>query len=194
MHAHDHPAPLLHPQLPQPQAPGLLTPAETERAIVQQQQVHLLLLRHASVCHPESDGHCPAGFPRCAEFKALWAHIAGCRAQHGCPYPQCMSSRACMSHYSKCKHVHCQVCGPVRLTIRSGTKAYEDQLNELGQRVVAHILAYPVSRPPPFPDCANAAGPHALHALAAAAAVEAEAANMNAPNVNAPNGNAPAPQ
>jgi hypothetical protein len=149
--------------------------------MVQQQQVRLLLLRHASVCHPESDGRCPAGFPRCAEFKALWAHIAGCRVQNGCPYPYCMSSRACMSHYFKCKRARCQVCGPVNQTIRSGAQGYLDHFTVLGQKAAAHHLAYPDSRPPPFPDCDHAAGPHALHTLAAAtaAAVEAEAAKVD---------------
>ena len=34
-------------------------------------------------------------------------------------YPHCVSSRYVLSHYYHCKDETCQICGPVRNTVRS---------------------------------------------------------------------------
>lgn len=137
------------------------------------------MLRHASVCRPEEDGTCPSKFPKCAQFKELWAHIAQCRSNH-CEHQHCISSRCCISHYSRCKADECKVCGPVNETIRSKVKPYKQQLKELSTIVALHNEKYPDAVPPPYPDFGPPA-PHALNALAAAAA--AAAAEAQGPNM-----------
>merc|ERR1712183_838561 len=89
---------------------------DNERQIRHNQQ-HLLLLRHASKCKAP-EGTCKTT-PYCDEMKKLWKHIFHCTRKE-CPAPHCMSSRAILSHYRRCKDLKCAACGPVRMIIRDG--------------------------------------------------------------------------
>jgi len=92
---------------------------DVDRRIRHNQQ-RLLLLRHASKC-TELEGHCKVT-PHCDEMKRLWKHISVCQKKE-CNAPHCMSSRAVLSHYRRCKDARCAACAPVRLTIRGQPKA-----------------------------------------------------------------------
>ena len=50
---------------------------------------------------------------RCAEGKALCAHIRTCKLQD-CTYKRCVTSREVLGHYMSCKDRTCRICEPVR--------------------------------------------------------------------------------
>ena len=84
-------------------------------------QQRLLLLRHASKCNVPT-GRCTVT-PHCAEMKILWRHIANCKEPQ-CKIKHCMSSRYVLSHYRRCRDSYCDICGPVRETIKNGTATF----------------------------------------------------------------------
>ena len=79
--------------------------------ILKQQQVRLLLLKHASRCH-NPNGTCPIT-PHCFGMQVLWKHIISCKDAK-CSIKHCLSSRYILSHFAKCRDTNCQICEPVR--------------------------------------------------------------------------------
>ena len=55
---------------------------------------------------------CPVTW-RCAEGKALCAHIRTCKLSD-CRYKRCITSREVLGHYMSCKDRACRICEPVR--------------------------------------------------------------------------------
>ena len=86
-----------------------------EKVRIRQKQLRLLLLYHSVKCAHENR-RCPVT-RHCAEFKRLWRHMEGC-ADNQCRVPHCVSSRAVIWHYKKCKDAACLTCGPVREIVR----------------------------------------------------------------------------
>ena len=78
--------------------------------VLWQQQLRLIVLRHAMICQQEvcQVTRC------CEEMKALWRHMDGCRQSQQCPYSHCTSSRYVLSHFHSCRDAQCMVCQPLR--------------------------------------------------------------------------------
>jgi E1A/CREB-binding protein len=89
------------------------------RAIhIRRQQERILLLRHAVKCKL-TPGNCAN--PLCHKMKLLTKHMTLCRGGQSCKYPHCASSKALLSHYSRCSKKktsssgnQCLICQPVR--------------------------------------------------------------------------------
>ncbi|KAL7495383.1 hypothetical protein ACHAWT_003809 [Skeletonema menzelii] len=96
----------------------------------------LLLIRHCTKCSIRSiplppnvkavdTGYfCPVT-SRCAEGKALCAHIKTCKLDD-CTYKKCLTTREVLGHYINCRDVGCKICGPVR----SRDKRRRNQMND----------------------------------------------------------------
>ena len=85
---------------------------------VRRQQERILLIRHAVKCKL-MPGKCAN--PLCHKMKLLTKYMTLCREGQSCKYPHCASSKALLSHYSRCskKKVsssgnQCLICQPVR--------------------------------------------------------------------------------
>ena len=84
----------------------------------------LLLIRHCTKCSirsiplppnmktADTEYFCPVT-SRCAEGKALCAHIKTCKIDD-CTYKKCLTTRQVLGHYMNCRDVECEICGPVR--------------------------------------------------------------------------------
>jgi len=101
-------------QKPQAVRSSLKNNASEDEKVKHKQQ-RLVLLRHASKCGFK-DGKCPHT-EHCAAMKRLWRHIADCKVQN-CKVQHCISSRYVLTHYRDCTDPDCQVCDPVRRSIK----------------------------------------------------------------------------
>ena len=90
--------------------------AAGRQQLVREQQQRLLLLRHAEAC-TLVNGHCPAGYPQCPLFQALWPHLREC-GRDRCGVEHCESSRYVLAHFEDCRERACAICGPVSEAIR----------------------------------------------------------------------------
>ena len=106
--------------------------AEHMRGVVQQQQLRLLQLRHASKCeHPH--GECPdEGRMNCNIMKSVWTHIVSCKNKE-CTMRHCASSHSVLAHFSRCKDAACSVCAPVRATIKDTDGGKRPSGSKLGE-------------------------------------------------------------
>ena len=88
--------------------------------VLRRQQERLCLLRHASICHDNTEETTSSvvkcELPYCPEMKVLWKHICDCD-NRVCEFNHCISSRYVLSHYKECKEASCEVCLPVRNAI-----------------------------------------------------------------------------
>jgi hypothetical protein len=98
------------------------------------QQERLLSLHHAAKCRHE-EGRCPVSLD-CADMKSLWKHLEGCKAKN-CTVPFCFSSRAILSHHSKCEDQACPVCVQVHATVKGSHNRRPQDLNQISPEVVA---------------------------------------------------------
>lgn len=97
---------------------------ERQSELVRRKIQRLLLIRHCTKCSIRSislppnvnaidTGYfCPVT-SRCAEGKALCAHIKTCKLAN-CTYKKCLTTREVLGHYINCKDRGCKICGPVR--------------------------------------------------------------------------------
>jgi len=119
------------------------TEREREERIIRRKIQRLLLIKHCSTCRhqgtPVNEIHIPQSSApdickpcdetepdytssmldvcpvtsRCAEGKALCAHIRTCKLPD-CKYKWCITSREVLGHYMSCKDPTCRICEPVR--------------------------------------------------------------------------------
>lgn len=90
--------------------------AAGRQQLVREQQQRFLLLRHAETC-TLVDGHCPAGYPQCPLFQALWPHLRAC-GRGRCGVEHCESSRYVLAHFEDCRKRACAICRPISEAIR----------------------------------------------------------------------------
>lgn len=90
--------------------------AAGRQQLVREQQQRILILRHAQACKLV-DGLCPAGYPQCPLFQALWPHLREC-GRGGCEVEHCVSSRYVLAHFDDCRERGCAICVPVDEAIR----------------------------------------------------------------------------
>ncbi len=93
---------------------------ERQSELVRRKIQRLLLIRHCTKCSIRKPNvktidtgyFCPVT-SRCAEGKALCAHIKTCKLDN-CTYKKCLTTREVLGHYMNCKDRGCKICGPVR--------------------------------------------------------------------------------
>ena len=81
---------------------------------IRHKQQRLLLLHHSSKCQ---QGESCTKSPYCADMKRLWKHMSEC-SDTNCRVKHCYSSRSILRHYRMCKDPRCEVCEPVRESVR----------------------------------------------------------------------------
>jgi hypothetical protein len=113
---------------PTPIKPGCTWSPEEAAAMVQQEQLRFLHMRHAHKCQHNSKGECPKGLSCCGFLKQLYSHILTC-GDGACAFPHCAVTRITLWHYSRCKKETCHVCKPLRDAIK------EENARALAKRV-----------------------------------------------------------
>lgn len=91
---------------------------DSQDELIQRKIERLLLIRHCTKCSIRSKNITDPGYfcpvtSRCAEGKALCAHIKKCK-RADCTYKKCLTTREVLGHYMKCRDASCKICGPVR--------------------------------------------------------------------------------
>lgn len=80
-------------------------------------QEYLLTMQHASKCPHEENGQCLLT-PLCFDLKKVWIHKVYC-TNNSCQFPFCASSNMYSRHFHSCRNnPMCQVCPPVRATLK----------------------------------------------------------------------------
>ena len=91
---------------------------DSQDELIRRKIERLLLIRHCTKCSIRSKNIADPGYfcpvtSRCAEGKALCAHIKKCK-RADCTYKKCLTTREVLGHYMKCRDASCKICGPVR--------------------------------------------------------------------------------
>lgn len=80
------------------------------------QQEYLLTMQHASKCPHEENGQCLLT-PLCFDLKKVWIHKVYC-TNKACMFPFCALANVYSEHFHSCRNNSCQVCPPVRATLK----------------------------------------------------------------------------
>ncbi len=107
---------------------------ERENELVRRKIQRLLLIRHCTKCTIRKPNvktidtgyFCPVT-SRCAEGKALCAHIKTCKLDN-CTYKKCLTTREVLGHYINCKDRGCKICGPVRTRDKKSRNQMKDDI------------------------------------------------------------------
>ncbi len=111
---------------------------ESRSELIRRKIQRLLLIRHCTKCPirkkplPSNVNAIDTGYfcpvtSRCAEGKALCAHIKTCKL-NDCTYKKCLTTREVLGHYIKCKDPGCKICGPVRTRDKKRRNQLKDDI------------------------------------------------------------------